>query len=56
MSIEEIRTIKEKMSLEAVGMNANELHSYYSKGAREIQKMINEVRSEIKPMKVLSNE
>ena len=49
MTIDEIREIKEKMSLETVGMNTDELRSYYSKGANKIQKMIDKIRAGHEP-------
>ena len=45
MAIEEIRTIKEKISLETCNMTGEELYSYYSKGAAEIQKRIDARRA-----------
>ena len=42
MTIDEVRDIKEAMSLETIGMSVSELHSYYSKGAKEIQRMVDE--------------
>jgi hypothetical protein len=51
MNIDEVRAIKEKMSLETAGMSVSELHSYYSKGAAGIQKRIDALRAEGKPEK-----
>ena len=42
--IDEIRAIKERISLETCNMNSNELSAYYKKGAAEIQKRIDEIR------------
>jgi len=49
MTIEEVRAIKEAMSLETVGMGANELHEFYSRGAAEIQARIDALRAESTP-------
>ena len=45
MTMEEVRKIKETMSLETVGMSVGELHTYYSKGANEIKKRVDEKRA-----------
>ena len=45
MTVEEVRTIKETMSLETIGMSVGELHTYYSKGADEIKKRVEEKRA-----------
>jgi len=42
--IDEIRAIKERMSLETCNMNSNELNAYYKKGAIEMQKRIDDIR------------
>ena len=45
MTLDEVREIKEKMSLETTGMNPSELRSYYSRSAKKIQKVIDEIRA-----------
>ena len=42
--MDEIRAIKERKSLETVGMSVSELNAYYSKGAGEMQKRIDAIR------------
>jgi len=44
MTVDEVRSIKERKSLETIGMSVSELNSYYSLGAIEVQKKIDEVR------------
>jgi len=44
MTVIEVRKIREKQSLETLGMNAEELCEYFTKGAHEIQFMIDELR------------
>lgn len=44
MTVDEVREIKEAMSLETADMSVGELHTYYSKGAKEIQRRIEELR------------
>ena len=44
MTVDEVRAIREKKSLETVGMSVSELNAYYSKGANEVQKRIDEIR------------
>jgi hypothetical protein len=46
MTVAEVREIKEKQSLETAGMTAEELHSYYRRGAAEIQEKIDLFRKE----------
>jgi hypothetical protein len=45
MTIDEVREIKERISLEACNLTGDELRKYYSKGATEIQKRIDAHRS-----------
>jgi DNA topoisomerase VI subunit B len=40
MKVAEVREIKEKMSLETVGITGRELSAFFSQGANEIQKMV----------------
>ena len=47
--MEEIRAIKERMSLETCNMSGEELNAYHKKGAAEIQKRIDALRTEGKP-------
>ena len=44
MTVDEVRAIREKKSLETVGMSVSELNAYYSKGANEMQKRIDAIR------------
>ena len=44
MTLDEIRTIREKQSLETIGMTSEQLHTYFSKGADCLEKMIEEKR------------
>ena len=44
MTITEVRAIRERQSLETVGMTADELRAYFAKGASEAQRMIDEIR------------
>ena len=44
MTVEEVRAIRERLSLETAGMSVNELNSYISVGANEMQKKIDEAR------------
>jgi len=44
VTVEEVRAIKEKKSLETTGMTGEELSAYYAKGATEMQKLIDEIR------------
>jgi hypothetical protein len=46
MTVAEVRVIREKQSLETVGMTTEELRAYFAKGANEVQKMIDEIRRE----------
>ena len=38
MTLEEIRTIREKQSLETIGMTTEQLHEYFSKDANNLKK------------------
>ena len=42
--MDEIRAIKEQISLETCNMNSKELNAYYKKGAGEMQKRIDAIR------------
>ena len=44
MTLAEVRVIRERQSLETVGMTADELRAYFAKGASEAQRMIDEIR------------
>jgi len=44
MTVDEVRAIREKKSLETIGMTTEELNKYFDKGANEIQEMINEIQ------------
>jgi len=46
MTVDEIRGIKEKMSLETAGFSVSELNVYYSAGAREMQEKIDAARKQ----------
>ena len=46
MTVEEVRAIREKISLETVGMTTDELHAYFAKGAVKMEKRIAEIRKE----------
>ena len=46
MTVDEVRAIREKKSLETVGMSVSELNAYYSKGATKAQQMIDEIRKQ----------
>jgi len=44
MNLQEIRAIREKKSLEIVGMNGKQLHEYFKKGADVFEKDVFEMR------------
>jgi len=44
MTVEEFRAIREKKSLEIVGMNGKQLHEYFKKGADAFEKDVYEMR------------
>jgi len=46
MFIDELRTIREEISLETIGMTTDQLNAYYKKGADEMMKRIEEVRKQ----------
>ena len=48
MSQNEIREIREKQSLEAAHLTGKALTEYFDKGAREAQKIIDQMRAERK--------
>ena len=47
MFIDELRVIREKRSLETLGMTTEQLNFYYKKGADEMMKIIEEMRKKI---------
>jgi uncharacterized hydantoinase/oxoprolinase family protein len=51
MTVAEVREIREKQSLETIGLNTEELHDYFAKGASKIQFIIDEMRKngKVKP-------
>jgi len=46
MTVEEVRAIREIISLEAAGMTTDELHAYFAKGAAKMEERIAEIRKE----------
>ena len=42
MSLQEIRSIREKQAIEAANLKGDVLRAYFDKGANEIQKVIDE--------------
>ena len=46
MTVDEVRAIREKKSLETIEMTTKELNAYFNNGAEAIKKMIEEVRLE----------
>jgi hypothetical protein len=46
MTITEVRAIRERQSLETVGLTTEDLRAYFAEGAGEIQRMIDETRKE----------
>ena len=44
MTVDEVRAIREKMSLETIGMTSEELHQYFTQGAADIKQRIEEIR------------
>jgi pyruvate dehydrogenase complex dehydrogenase (E1) component len=44
MTLDEVRKIREEMSLETAGMTADELHDYCSEGATKAEQYISEIR------------
>ena len=44
MTVDEIRKIRESISLEIKGMNPEELRAYYAEGAEDIERRIAEIR------------
>lgn len=44
MTVNEVREIRERQSLETAGMSTDELHEYYSVGAFEMQILIGRMR------------
>jgi hypothetical protein len=57
MFMDELRTIRERKSMETLGMTTEQLNDYYKTGADEMMNMIEEIRkasvdSEKQPLKV----
>jgi hypothetical protein len=46
MTVDEVRTIREKISLETARMNPDELRAYYADGAAKAEKRVAEIRKE----------
>ena len=46
MFIDELRTIRERQSMETLGMTTEQLNDYYKKGSDEMMKRIEEIRKE----------
>ena len=46
MKLEEIREIREKQSLETIGMTIDELNAYFGKGAEAMEKLIDKHRKD----------
>jgi len=46
MTVDEVRSIRETISLETIGMTAEELHTYFSKSTARIEQRIAEIRKE----------
>ena len=44
MTITEVREIREKQSLQTIGMNTEDLRDYFTKRAHKVQLIINEMR------------
>ena len=44
MTVDEIREIRESISLEIIGMNTEELRAYFAEGADDIERRIAEIR------------
>ena len=44
MTVDEIREIREGISLEIIGMNSEELRAYFAEGADDIERRIAEIR------------
>ena len=44
MTVDEIRAIREKTSLETIGMTTEELRLYFAQGATDIERRIAEIR------------
>ena len=44
MTVDEVRAIRERLSLETAGMSVSELNLHISAGAKEMQKKIDEAR------------
>ena len=45
MTVDEVRAIREKISLETINMTAEELCLYFARGANDIERRIAEIRS-----------
>ena len=46
MFIDELRTIREELSLKTIDMNSEQLNAYYKKGADEAMEKIDKIRKE----------
>jgi len=46
MTINEVRAIREKTSIETIGMNTEELRKYFAQGATDIERRIANIRKE----------
>jgi hypothetical protein len=44
MFIDELRTIREEISLKTIDMTTEQLNAYYKKGANEMMKRIEDIR------------
>ena len=44
MTVDEVRAIRESISLEIIGMNSEELRAYFAEGAEDIERRIAEIR------------
>jgi len=44
MTINEVRAIRERTSLETIGMNTEELRRYFAQGATDIERQIADIR------------
>ena len=44
MTVDEVRAIREKTSLETIGMTTEELNQYFAQGAADIERRIAEIR------------
>jgi len=54
MSLQEIRSIREKQAIEAASLKGDVLRAYFDKGANELQKVIDEKKLKINMKNKLS--